>query len=82
VAAASSPDAEPAGAKQGKKTVDTRIHWSDPDEGWIGGDAKKDGGRSGKKEPLGASFADIINSSSESHYELSSLSTSYTLHPN
>ncbi|KAK3118596.1 hypothetical protein QOZ80_9BG0702130 [Eleusine coracana subsp. coracana] len=71
VAAASTPDAEPkaTGAEQGKKTVDTRIHWSDPDEGWIGGDAKKDSGRSGKKEPLGRSYADLMNSSSETHYE-------------
>ncbi|KAK3119953.1 hypothetical protein QOZ80_9AG0678500 [Eleusine coracana subsp. coracana] len=72
VAAASTPDAEPkaTGAEQGKKkTVDTRIHWSDPDEGWIGGNAKKDSGRSGKKEPLGRSYADLMNSSSETHYE-------------
>ncbi|GJN28079.1 hypothetical protein PR202_gb16161 [Eleusine coracana subsp. coracana] len=77
VAAASTPDAEPkaTGAEQGKKTVDTRIHWSDPDEGWIGGDAKKDSGRSGKKEPLGRSYADLMNSSSETHYELSSPSS-------
>ena len=41
VAAASTPDAEPTAAagagQEKKKTVDTRIHWSDPDEGWIGG---------------------------------------------
>ncbi|OEL24822.1 NAD(P)H-quinone oxidoreductase subunit T, chloroplastic [Dichanthelium oligosanthes] len=75
VAAASTPDAEPtpaAAAGQGKKkTVDTRIHWSDPDEGWIGGNTKKegDGGGRGKKEPLGGRFADLINSASESHYQ-------------
>lgn len=76
VAAASTPDAEPAaaaGAAQGKKkTVDTRIHWSDPDEGWVGGKAKKEGdgdGRRGKNEPLGGRFADLINAASESHYQ-------------
>ncbi|CAN6362784.1 unnamed protein product [Urochloa humidicola] len=75
VAASSTPDAEPVAA-QGKKTVDTRIHWSDPDEGWIGGKAKKDGdsgdGRRGKNEPLGGRFADLINAASaasESHYQ-------------
>jgi hypothetical protein len=78
VAAASTPEAEPTAAGSGqekKKTVDTRIHWSDPDEGWIGGKAKKDGaggvgGRS-KNEPLGGRFADLINAASESHYQLS-----------
>ena len=44
----------------------------DPDEGWIGGKAKKDGagGRS-KNEPLGGRFADLISAASESHYQLS-----------
>ena len=82
VAAASTPEAEPTpataadGAGPGKKkTVDTRIHWSNPDEGWVGGNAKKegDGGRGGSKnEPLGGRFADLINNASESHYQLSS----------
>lgn len=74
VAASASADAEPsqeAAAAAGpgkKKTVDTRIHWSDPDEGWVGGKEKEgDGGRS---EPLGRRFADLINNpSSESHYQ-------------
>ena len=76
VAAASTPDAEPTAAagagQEKKKTVDTRIHWSDPEEGWIGGKAKKDGagGRS-KNEPLGGRFADLISAASESHYQLS-----------
>ncbi|CAL4984885.1 unnamed protein product [Urochloa decumbens] len=75
VAAASTPDAEPAAAQGKKKTVDTRIHWSDPDEGWVGGKTKKDGdggggdGRRSKNEPLGGRFADLINAASESHYQ-------------
>lgn len=60
-----------ASAQGKKKTVDTRIHWSDPDEGWVGGNAKKDGGGGRKKEPLGGRFADLINNPSESHYQLS-----------
>ncbi|CAL4993998.1 unnamed protein product [Urochloa decumbens] len=72
-AAASTPDAEPAAGQGKKKTVDTRIHWSDPDEGWVGGKAKKEGdggdGRRSKNEPLGGRFADLINAASESHYQ-------------
>jgi hypothetical protein len=74
VAAASSPDAEPAAAQGKKKTVDTRIHWSDPDEGWVGAKANKEGdgdSRRGKNEPLGGRFSDFINAASESHYQLS-----------
>ncbi|XP_044374001.1 NAD(P)H-quinone oxidoreductase subunit T, chloroplastic [Triticum aestivum] len=79
VVAASTADAEPspeataaaASSTAGpgkKKTVDTRIHWSDPDEGWVGGKAKKEGdGR--KDEPMGRRFADLINNPSESHYQ-------------
>lgn len=79
LATASAPDAEPApatkaaagaGAEGRKKTVDTRIHWSDPDEGWVGGNARKEGdGGAGKKGPLGGTFADLINNASESHYQ-------------
>ncbi|XP_047091691.1 NAD(P)H-quinone oxidoreductase subunit T, chloroplastic-like [Lolium rigidum] len=73
VVAASSSDAEAAGSSTAgpgkKKTVDTRIHWSDPDEGWVGGNEKKEGD-GGKNEPLGRRFADLINNpSSESHYQ-------------
>jgi hypothetical protein len=78
VAASTSADAEPsqeastAGPGK-KKTVDTRIHWSDPDEGWVGGNEKKKGD-GGKNEPLGRRFTDLINNpSSESHYQLSSV---------
>jgi hypothetical protein len=87
IVAASTSDAEPAQEAAGsstagpgkKKTVDTRIHWSDPDEGWVGGNEKKEGD-GGKNEPLGRRFADLINNpSSESHYQLSSVSTQLTV---
>uniref|UniRef100_A0A0D9XQD3 J domain-containing protein n=1 Tax=Leersia perrieri TaxID=77586 RepID=A0A0D9XQD3_9ORYZ len=62
-----------ASAQGKKKTVDTRIHWSDPEEGWVGGNANKDGGGGDggrkKKEPFGGRFADLINNPSESHYQ-------------
>ncbi|XP_066339748.1 NAD(P)H-quinone oxidoreductase subunit T, chloroplastic [Miscanthus floridulus] len=76
VAAASTPEAEPTpataadGAGPGKKkTVDTRIHWSNPEEGWVGGNAKKEGDGGSKNEPLGGRFADLINNAAESHYQ-------------
>ncbi|KAJ7982760.1 Chaperone protein DnaJ [Quillaja saponaria] len=57
--------------------VDTRIHWDNEDEGWIGGNAK--GGSSSssstqstEKDPrnlLGDKFADLLNDSTDSHYQ-------------
>ncbi|KQJ88947.1 NAD(P)H-quinone oxidoreductase subunit T, chloroplastic [Brachypodium distachyon] len=74
VVAASTPDAEApspeaAAAPGKKKTVDTRIHWSNPDEGWIGGKDIKEGESGSKNEPLGRRFADLINDPAESHYQ-------------
>uniref|UniRef100_A0A0F7H018 Chaperone DnaJ-domain superfamily protein n=1 Tax=Erodium foetidum TaxID=337372 RepID=A0A0F7H018_9ROSI len=56
--------------------VDTRIHWENDEDGWIGG-----GGGGSKSEPkrfseeeekkslLGEKFADLLNESSDSHYQ-------------
>lgn len=51
-----------------KPFVDTRIHWSNPDEGWVGGKTRSED-ESEKKEHLGERFADLINRSSASHYQ-------------
>lgn len=58
--------------------VDTRIHWENEDEGWIGGDSS--GSKEGEKQLgaeaeeeqrnlLGEKFADLLNESSDSHYQ-------------
>jgi hypothetical protein len=80
-AAAESSDDPTATTEKRKRRVDTRIHWANMDEGWIGGTNKKkteggnsDGGKSENKEEfLGSKFADLLSQASESHYELSIL---------
>lgn len=64
---AAAPDS--SGEPTRKRRVDTRIHWSSPDEGWVGGKTKPDNGASEKKEYLGERFADLINKSTASHYQ-------------
>ncbi|CAL9187464.1 unnamed protein product, partial [Musa hybrid cultivar] len=64
---AAAPDS--SGEPTRKRRVDTRIHWSSPDEGWVGGKTKPDTGASEKKEYLGERFADLINKSTASHYQ-------------
>ena len=53
--------------------VDTRIHWEDEDEGWIGGsNGSKQQQRNSGEDPehlLGKKFADLLSDSSGSHYE-------------
>ncbi|XP_078156507.1 chaperone DnaJ-domain superfamily protein [Carex rostrata] len=78
VLAASEPSDEPtATTEKRKRRVDTRIHWDNMDEGWIGGKTKKEtegengnGGKSQNKEDfLGRKFADLLSQASESHYQ-------------
>ncbi|URE09986.1 DnaJ domain [Musa troglodytarum] len=65
---AAAPDS--SGEPTRKRRVDTRIHWSSPDEGWVGGKTKPDTVASEKKEEyLGERFADLINKSTASHYQ-------------
>ncbi|KAJ3671605.1 hypothetical protein LUZ60_007684 [Juncus effusus] len=76
--ASTEPSDEPT-ATTGKKKpkVDTRIHWSSMDEGWVGGTTKKetdDESQNGNKEKkneeyLGAKFADLLSAATESHYQ-------------
>jgi NAD(P)H-quinone oxidoreductase subunit T, chloroplastic len=79
-AASESSDEPTATTEKRKRRVDTRIHWTNMDEGWIGGKTKKEteGGNGGgknenKEEFLGSKFADLLSQASESHYELSIL---------
>uniref|UniRef100_A0A0F7H1F9 Chaperone DnaJ-domain superfamily protein n=1 Tax=Cypripedium formosanum TaxID=53042 RepID=A0A0F7H1F9_9ASPA len=64
-------DDSPSEMSTKRKHVDTRIHWSNQEEGWIGGDKKSQSPSetAAKKEPLGARFAQLINESTTSHYQ-------------
>lgn len=52
--------------------VDTRIHWDNPDEGWIGGTQQtqqKFNAEDEQQNLLADKFADLLNNSSDSHYQ-------------
>lgn len=57
--------------------VDTRIHWENEDEGWIGGSSSGSTQEKVKDEDdlIGEKFSELLNSSSDSYYqyELSSI---------
>ncbi|KAL5982621.1 hypothetical protein ACLOJK_016696 [Asimina triloba] len=59
--------------RKGTPGVDTRIHWTNPDEGWIGGNKKKksdgDEGKKKEEEILGEKFGDLLKNSANSHYQ-------------
>lgn len=60
--------------------VDTRIHWDNEDEGWIGGTnsaKQKQPSPSAEDNPknlLGDNFADLLTTSSDSHYQFLGIS--------
>ncbi|EEF28798.1 conserved hypothetical protein [Ricinus communis] len=55
--------------------VDTRIHWDNPDEGWIGGSSSSSSSQQQlneeeeQKNLFGQNFADLLNDASGSHYQ-------------
>ncbi|KAJ9167181.1 hypothetical protein P3X46_021849 [Hevea brasiliensis] len=53
--------------------VDTRIHWENPDEGWIGGSSSTSQQRLNAEEEqknlLGDKFAELLKDASGSHYQ-------------
>ncbi|GLJ31370.1 hypothetical protein SUGI_0629550 [Cryptomeria japonica] len=50
-----------------KKKVDTRIHWDNPDEGWIGVDDNNSG--DSKEVKFGDSLSDLLLEAENSHYQ-------------
>lgn len=66
---------EPRKRQRAPPGVDTRIHWDNPDEGWIGGSSNsqqtQEKLKAGKEQNklLGEKFADLLNYSSHSHYQ-------------
>lgn len=60
------------GRTKGTPGVDTRIHWDNPDEGWVGGNSRKKTDTAvddSKKESFSARFADLISAAATSHYQ-------------
>uniref|UniRef100_A0A0F7H119 Chaperone DnaJ-domain superfamily protein n=1 Tax=Pelargonium myrrhifolium TaxID=253081 RepID=A0A0F7H119_9ROSI len=80
----------PAAAAQGPSPdVDTRIHWENDEEGWIGGDSGGGSSERGgqyrfseeeeKKSMLGEKFTELLNESSDSHYQFLGVSATADL---
>ncbi|XP_021911350.1 NAD(P)H-quinone oxidoreductase subunit T, chloroplastic [Carica papaya] len=69
---------EPTRRQRAQPGVDTRIHWENPDEGWIGGPAgttqKRLNSEEEEKNLLGQNFSDLLNESSDSHYQFLGIS--------
>ncbi|KAK4492572.1 hypothetical protein RD792_003387 [Penstemon davidsonii] len=60
-----------AGRQKAGPGFDTRIHWENEDEGWIGGRSSGSEKEQAKKEEelLGEKFSDLLNSSTDSYYQ-------------
>ncbi|KAI3449534.1 hypothetical protein Pfo_006199 [Paulownia fortunei] len=60
-----------SGKQRAPPGVDTRIHWENEDEGWIGGSSSGSTQEQVKEEDelLGEKFSDLLNSSSDSYYQ-------------
>ncbi|KAJ0976957.1 hypothetical protein J5N97_012431 [Dioscorea zingiberensis] len=73
--ASSSSSSSTPPPQQPKRTpeVDTRIHWDNQEDGWLGGGQKSQPHQNPqvppKKDFLGERFADLINNSSATHYQ-------------
>ncbi|KAJ6764065.1 putative proteinD(P)H-QUINONE OXIDOREDUCTASE SUBUNIT T CHLOROPLASTIC [Salix purpurea] len=63
----------PAKPQRAPPGVDTRIHWDNDDEGWVGGRStdseQTKQAEDEQKNMLGKKFADLLNDSSDSHYQ-------------
>ncbi|KAB5529930.1 hypothetical protein DKX38_020011 [Salix brachista] len=63
----------PAKPQRASPGVDTRIHWDNEDEGWVGGRStdseQTKQAEDEQKNMLGKKFADLLNDSSDSHYQ-------------
>lgn len=58
------------GRQRAPPGVDTRIHWENEDEGWIGATKSKSAKEQLKTdEDLDKKLSDLLNSSSDSHYQ-------------
>lgn len=62
-----------SGQQKAQPGEDTRIHWENEDEGWIGGSysnsRKKLEPEEKKQDLLDENFSELLNSSTDSHYQ-------------
>ncbi|PIN11184.1 hypothetical protein CDL12_16215 [Handroanthus impetiginosus] len=70
-----------SGRQRAPPGVDTRIHWENEDEGWIGGSNSGSTREQEKEEEdlLGEKFSDLLESSSDSYYQFLGVSASADL---
>lgn len=63
--------APPFQRRRGTPGVDTRIHWDNPDEGWLGVSSRPNKAEDEEKEEevLGEKFADLLKNSTNSYYQ-------------
>ncbi|CAI9105330.1 OLC1v1004227C1 [Oldenlandia corymbosa var. corymbosa] len=59
----------PRSGQRAPPGVDTRIHWENEDEGWVGGSTNSTPVEEQLKAEQSKKFADLLNSSSDSHYQ-------------
>ncbi|KAL7176608.1 hypothetical protein ACSBR2_030030 [Camellia fascicularis] len=58
------------GRQRAPPGVDTRIHWENEDEGWIGGsNLQSTAAEEDQSSLLGEKFSELLDSSSDSHYQ-------------
>ncbi|XP_043710679.1 NAD(P)H-quinone oxidoreductase subunit T, chloroplastic-like [Telopea speciosissima] len=63
--------------KRAAAGVDTRIHWENPDEGWIGGTSNSSQPtiEEEKQNLLGKNYSDLLKEYSDSHYQFLGVSS-------
>ncbi|KAL7112656.1 hypothetical protein ACP275_04G016300 [Erythranthe tilingii] len=61
------------GPQRAPPGFDTRIHWENDDEGWIGGKTSQEKVKD-ESDFTGDKFSDLLNSSSDSHYQFLGIS--------
>nr|XP_016484951.1 PREDICTED: NAD(P)H-quinone oxidoreductase subunit T, chloroplastic-like [Nicotiana tabacum] len=72
----------PSKRQRAPPDVDTRIHWENEDEGWVGGSKSQSAQeriKADEKNLLDEKFSDLLNSSADSHYQFLGVSATADL---
>lgn len=58
------------GKRRAPPGIDTRIHWENEDDGWVGGSATESATEEDQTNNLlGEKFSELLNNSTDSHYQ-------------